>query len=78
MKTILRCPKCRQEQLSRIARHGFLRNHVFPLFGYYPWECAICRRESLVRKRGGSYRSVSSSRSKTSVKDRTPSPHAQR
>jgi hypothetical protein len=78
MKTRLRCPKCRQEQLSRIARQGFLRNRIFPMFGYYPWECAICRRESLIRKRGGSYRRVSPSRSSASVKDRTPSPEGQR
>lgn len=70
MKTRLRCPKCRQEQLSRIARFGFLRNHIYPLFGYYPWECAICRRQVLIRKRGGSYRRVSPPRR---VKDTAPS-----
>lgn len=73
MNTTLRCPKCHQEQLSRIARQGFLRNQIYPIFGFYPWECAICRRETLLRKRGGSYRRVSASRSKSGLKDRTPS-----
>lgn len=55
----LQCPNCHQEQLARIARHGFMREHVYSMFGYYPWECAICRREYLIRKRGAAYRKVS-------------------
>ncbi len=58
MRTKLKCPNCGQEQLSRIARHGFLRKIVYPLFGFYPWECAICRKDYLIRRRGGSYRRV--------------------
>lgn len=56
MKTRLCCPRCRQDQLARIARRGFLRQRVLPFFGFYPWECAICRKEFLKRKRGAAYR----------------------
>lgn len=67
----LQCPNCHQEQLARIARRGFMREHVYPKFGYYPWECAICRREYLIRKRGAAYRKVSVP--STPINDRTPS-----
>jgi ssDNA-binding Zn-finger/Zn-ribbon topoisomerase 1 len=68
----LQCPNCRQEQLARISRRGFMRKHFYPMFGYYPWECAICRREYLVRKRGAAYRKVSVP--STPINDRAPSP----
>jgi len=67
MKKVLRCPKCDQDMLTRIARRGFFRNHIFPIFGYYPWECSGCRREVLVRQRGGAYRK--SSRSGEAISD---------
>ena len=60
MKTKLVCPACGHEQLARIARRGFLRTKVYPLLGFYPWECAMCRKEFLIRKRGAGYRRVSS------------------
>ncbi|MGC2618064.1 MAG: hypothetical protein WA414_03430 [Acidobacteriaceae bacterium] len=72
MRTKLQCPHCKQEQLARIARRGFFRERVFPKFGYFPWECAICRNEFLIRKRGGAYRKASTS--STVIKDRTPAP----
>lgn len=46
------CPKCRHEQLARIARNGFLRKSLFPIFGFYPWECGFCRRQFILRRRG--------------------------
>jgi len=60
--------------VARIARRGFLRVHVFPKFGYYPWECAMCRREFMIRKRGGAYRKASTSSPSTAASDRAPSP----
>lgn len=60
MKTKLVCPGCGHEQLARIARRGFLRKKVYPLLGFYPWECAMCRKEFLIRKRGAGYRRVRS------------------
>lgn len=60
MKKKLPCPKCRREQLARIARHGFLRKKIYAIFGFYPWECAICRRQFMLWKRGAGYRRSSS------------------
>ena len=52
----LECPKCHEQQLARIARRGFLRNYIFPLYGLYPWQCAICGKQRLIRKRSAGYR----------------------
>ena len=60
MKKKLRCPKCHREQLARIARHGFLRKKISAIFGFYPWECALCRRQFMLWKRGAAYRRSSS------------------
>jgi hypothetical protein len=68
----LQCPNCRQDQLARISRRGFMRKHVYSLFGYYPWECALCRCEFMIRKRGGAYRKVPAP--SAPIKDRAPSP----
>ena len=54
----LKCPKCHQDQMARIARHGFLRNHIYPLLGLYPWQCAICGTQRLLRQRRAGYRRV--------------------
>lgn len=76
MRTKLRCPHCRQPHLARIARRGFFRQRVWPIFGLYPWECAICRREFLMRKRGGAYRKVT--RPADAGKYREPAASAER
>ena len=55
----LECPNCHEEQLARIARRGFLRNRIYPIFGLYPWQCAICGRQYLIRKRSAGYRQTS-------------------
>ncbi len=60
MKIKLVCPSCGHEQLARIARRGFLRQKLYPILGFYPWECAICRKEFIIRKRGAGYRRASS------------------
>lgn len=60
MRPKLVCPNCGHEQLARIARRGFLRKRFYPLFGLYPWECAMCRREFLIRKRAAGYRRTTS------------------
>jgi hypothetical protein len=38
--------------MRRLGRVGFLQRKVFPLFGYYPWECPICRETVMHRGRG--------------------------
>jgi len=50
-KPYIPCPKCGKGHLHRIARRGFLQIKVYPLLGYYPWECAGCRETSLIKKR---------------------------
>lgn len=72
MKKKLMCPNCRRDQLARIARRGFLRERLFPIFGFYPWECGMCRRQFLLLKRGGAYRKSSRRRS-TAPEQVTPS-----
>ena len=50
------CPNCDEVELTRVARHGFLQERVYPRFGMYPWECAQCRQIFLLKSRGHSYR----------------------
>jgi hypothetical protein len=45
------CSKC-GDRLRRLGRRGFLQNGVYPLFGYYPWECFTCCSTEILRKRG--------------------------
>ena len=52
-KTKLQCPKCKERQLARISRRGFLRERIYPLLGLFPWQCAICGNERLLFKRSG-------------------------
>ena len=43
------CTKC-GVSLRRVARKGFLQQKVYTLFGYYPWECPVCRALIMRRK----------------------------
>ena len=36
--------------MRRLSRSGFLQQKVYPLFGYYPWECHLCRTRVMLRK----------------------------
>jgi len=45
----MHCKAC-GSKLRRIPRKGFLQLKIYPLFGYYPWECPVCRELNLVRK----------------------------
>jgi hypothetical protein len=51
------CKKCRHDRMHRIARNGFFRVRVAPLFGFFPWKCSICGAEQLLRARGTRKRS---------------------
>jgi hypothetical protein len=59
------CPKCKDETLFRLERKGFLRVSVFPLFGYFPWQCRGCKSVSLLRVRGKRRRESSQRRSES-------------
>ncbi len=38
----MHCTRCGCE-MRRLMRESFLQRNVYPLFGYYPWECPLCR-----------------------------------
>jgi hypothetical protein len=38
--------------MRRLGREGFLQSRIYPIFGYYPWECPICRKMRLMHVRG--------------------------
>ena len=46
----MQCSRCGSE-MRRLMRESFLQRKVYPLFGYYPWECPICRQPILFKKR---------------------------
>jgi hypothetical protein len=46
----MHCKKCGTE-LRRLVRESLLQRRVYPLFGFYPWECPLCRETILLRKR---------------------------
>jgi hypothetical protein len=29
--------------MRRLMRESFMQRKVYPFFGYYPWECPLCR-----------------------------------
>ena len=47
----LQCKRCGSDRLFRLFRKGFMREKIYPLFGYYPWKCKICCEEMMFRKR---------------------------
>ena len=46
----MHCTECGSE-MRRLMRESFLQRNVYPLFGYYPWECPLCREPILFKKR---------------------------
>lgn len=52
------CPACGSRRLRRLPRSGFLQKRVYSFFGYYPWECPICRQVRMFRERGKRVRKV--------------------
>jgi hypothetical protein len=38
-------------EMRRLMRESFLQRKVYPLFGYYPWECPLCRELTLYKVR---------------------------
>jgi len=50
----LSCPDCGRKDLRRLPRHGFWQRQVLFWFGYFPWECPLCRRTRFFRDRGRS------------------------
>lgn len=46
------CPECGSPYVRRVRREGFLQTRIYSRFGYYPWECAICRKTNMLKVRG--------------------------
>jgi hypothetical protein len=46
------CFWCGSTNFRRVNRSGFLQRYVLCVLGWYPWECVICRRKTLLRKVG--------------------------
>jgi DNA-directed RNA polymerase subunit RPC12/RpoP len=47
----MQCPKCKFGPVSRTKREGFWEQKLYPLLGFYPWECTSCRRRLLLKAR---------------------------
>jgi hypothetical protein len=45
------CPACGMDHMRRVPRSGFWQRQVFSRVGYYPWECATCRKAKYFRLR---------------------------
>lgn len=45
----VRCDYC-GNALRRLARQGFLQTKIYSRFGYYPWECPLCREPMMVKQ----------------------------
>jgi hypothetical protein len=43
--------KCSAE-MRRMKREGFWEEKVFSRFGFFPWECPVCRVRRRIRDRG--------------------------
>ena len=51
VKQRVHCRKCGSDRVYRIERKGIIQETIYPLFGYYPWSCKICRDHVMLRKR---------------------------
>ena len=45
------CRRC-STKMRRLNRKGLLAKKLFPYFGYYPWECPVCRETFFYKDRG--------------------------
>lgn len=61
------CPHCEGIELRRQGRVGFWQRVVLPRFGYFPWECGLCRKIYMLRQRSTDYRQHSTGKSATSL-----------
>lgn len=48
----MHCPACNCPIVQRAHRRGFLQTRLYPLLGFYPWQCQKCSRAFLMRDRG--------------------------
>jgi hypothetical protein len=53
----LACTGCHAYSLRRVKRKGVWQKLIASAFGYYPWECKVCREINMYRDRGTRARS---------------------
>ncbi len=46
------CDRCSGNFFRRLNRKGFMERKVLPYLGFFPWECALCRRKVVLRTDG--------------------------
>ena len=46
------CNRCEGREFRRLNRIGFFERRLLPLLGFFPWECALCRRKSYLHNEG--------------------------
>ena len=46
------CDRCSGKFFRRLNRKGYLERVVLPALGFFPWECALCRRKVVLRTDG--------------------------
>ncbi len=46
-----RCERCENVELRRQGRTGLLERAVLPRFGFFPWECGLCRTVTYRKQR---------------------------
>jgi len=46
----MHCTEC-GTSLRRQERKSFLQQRIYPIFGFYPWYCPVCRKVTMLRKR---------------------------
>jgi len=46
------CKRCQGTSFRRVNREGFLQREAYTFFGFYPWECVMCRRKVYFRDEG--------------------------
>lgn len=46
------CKRCKGKAFRRVNRESFMQRVVYTYFGYYPWECVMCRSQTYWRDEG--------------------------
>jgi hypothetical protein len=50
-KERVHCQKCGSDRVYRVVRKGYFQEKIYPMIGYYPWECMKCGVHVMLRMR---------------------------
>ena len=50
-RDLVYCPACGGDRVYRVERRGILQKRVYPILGFYPWQCKECGAVVMLRKR---------------------------